>query len=116
MPPPYNGKMRLKLDSLVTAKRDAPKSWLSYPIYIRGEAETLKEARQKMQKIIRQTQSYAYSTDNDEHAKERSTRSIKFFEGKAKMNREEAIEKIMYGSDNERSRNSSHEYSSSVTC
>lgn len=38
MPPPYNTKVRLKLDSFVLSKSEAPESWPSYPVYLRGEA------------------------------------------------------------------------------
>jgi len=67
-----------------------------------------------MHNIIDKTQSYAYSTDNDDHAKKKSARSTKLFEGKA-MNRKDAIEKILYDSEVEESHNILHEDSSS-TC
>lgn len=38
MPPPYNTKSRLKLDSYVMSKSKAPESWPLYPIYVRGDA------------------------------------------------------------------------------
>lgn len=69
-----------------------------------------------MDKIIHKTQSYAYSTDNDDHAKKKSACSTKFFQGKAKTSREDAIEKIMYHSESEESHNSLYEQSSSATC
>jgi hypothetical protein len=68
-----------------------------------------------MHNIIDKTQSYAYFIDNDDHAKKKSARSTKLFEGKAKMNCIDAIEKIMYDSEIEQSHNILHEDSSS-TC
>lgn len=62
---------------------------------------------------MHKTQSYAYSTDDDDHAKERSARSTKFFQGKTEMSHQETIEKIMYN-DNEIEE--SREDSSSTSC
>lgn len=38
MPPPYNAKVRMELYSFVMAKSEAPESWPTYPVYLRGEA------------------------------------------------------------------------------
>lgn len=37
MSPPYNTKSRIKLNKLMSNNAEAPESWLSYPVYLRGE-------------------------------------------------------------------------------
>lgn len=67
-----------------------------------------------MHKIIHKRDSYSYSTDNDDHAKEKSICTTKFFEEKTKMKHKDTVEKIMYDSDIGGLHNSVHD--SSVTC
>lgn len=38
IPPPYNTKVRMKLESYIVTKSDALESWPTYPIYLRGDA------------------------------------------------------------------------------
>ncbi|KAL0111260.1 hypothetical protein PUN28_012866 [Cardiocondyla obscurior] len=112
MPSPYTTKTRIKLNNIINENNEAPESWPSYPVYLRGEAETIEEANKKLRAINKKQ--YFYSTDNDNHAENNVKRCTKFFKKKAKRNSENAIDKILYNSDIG-TRNSSNESNSSTT-
>ncbi|KAL0098865.1 hypothetical protein PUN28_020852 [Cardiocondyla obscurior] len=112
MPPPYTTKTRIKLNNIFNENNEAPESWPSYPVYLRGEAETIEEANKKLRAINKKQ--YFYSTDNNNHAENNVKRCTKFFKEKAKRNSENAIDKILYNSDIG-TRNSSNKSNSSTT-
>lgn len=87
---------------------------MSFHFYVLFFLETVEEAQKKLRAIMKQI--YCYSTDNDDHAENKSKHCTKFFEEKAKGKSEDAIDKIMYDSEIIEARNSSNESNFSITC